>query len=63
VYQELVGAQADLPRLLEEDPVAYLRVKEQIAQKEQQLQQIGAQRQQLVQQQAADQDREYNAYL
>jgi transglutaminase/protease-like cytokinesis protein 3 len=63
VYGELTGLRADLPHLLETDPVAYLRVKEQISQKEGKLQQIAQQRQQLVQQQQADQDREYGEYL
>lgn len=63
MYGELTGLRADLPHLLETDPVAYLRVKEQISQKESQLQQIAQQRQQLVQQQQADQEREYAEYV
>ena len=63
LYQELVGDQARLPELLETDPVAYLRVKQDMERKSQLLQQAGEQRHHLMQSQAADAQREQEAYL
>lgn len=58
LYQELVGDQSRLPDLLETDPVAYLRVKQDMERKSQLLQQAGQQRHHLSQQQAADAENE-----
>lgn len=63
LYQELVGDQSRLAELLDTDPVAYLRVKQDMERKAQLLQQAGQQRHVLSQQQAAESDREYDAYL
>lgn len=62
LYQELVGDQSRLPELLESDPVAYLRVKQDMERKSQLLQQAGQQRHHLSQQQAADAERDQDAY-
>jgi hypothetical protein len=63
LHQELVGDQSRLAQLLDTDPVAYLRVKEEMTRKEQLLQQAAMQRHHLTQQQVADQERDYQAYL
>ena len=63
LHQELVGDQSRLAQLLETDPVAYLRVKEDMSRKEQLLQQAAMQRHHLMQQSVADHEREYAAYL
>lgn len=63
LYRELVGDQSRLPELLDTDPVAYLRVKQDMDRKAAILQQAGQERQQLMQSQAADQQRETEAML
>lgn len=62
LYQELMGDQSRLTDLLETDPVAYLRVKQDMDRKTALLQQAGQHRHQLMQQQAADEQRETEAY-
>lgn len=63
LYQELVGDQSKLAELLESDPVAYLRVKQQMEHKTQLLQRAGQQRHLLQQQQAAERDREQDEFI
>lgn len=62
LYQELIGDQSRLTELLETDPHAYLRVKQDMDRKAQLLQQAGQHRHTLMQQQAADAERETVAF-
>lgn len=63
LYQELVGEQSKLAELLDKDPVAYLRVKQQMEHKQALLQQAAQQRNGLIQQQEAERQRGQLEYI
>lgn len=63
MFQELVGDEQKLASLLDEDPVAYLRVKQQMEHKAQMLQQAALKRQELVGAQAKERERELQRYV
>lgn len=62
LYQELVGDKAQLAQLLDDDPVAYLRVKQQMEHKQELLQQVAKSLTDLTQAQEADRQAEFGRF-